>query len=562
MLRSVDWLCYTSPIMGHFKVPADMLDQWASTKPAEDLFPELVRLLIQATVPATAIVALDFPSGEKGNRRGYDGTLEVRPGNGTAFVPDGHSVWELGTNEGVEKKLDGDYDARITDRDPELKHSIITYIGATPRRFAGRETWENSKSDLKQWGGIRCYDSSSFEQWLESAPAVARWLSTKPPFTNFSGAVDLETNWENLKATLPPQFPTSVFLLNQEETIKRFKAWLEAGPDALYARGQAPQEVIDVFNGWVQSLPQAERERITSRTLIVEERETWRILTGSNQPLILVSSERLQIEANLVAEAKRRGHHVLVLDYIPSPQVLRLERMNPAEVAKQLHGAGYDDTKAATLARQSAGSSYILTRLCSQILGTVPPWSSGGEAPLLAQVLLAGAWKEENFADKEAIAELTFSTYADVREKINRISNMSDAPVQWSLGAWHFISPLYSWTYLQPSLAPEHLDKWQELAVAVLGEDSPVYTLPAEKRHAAAIYGKVPKYSYELRRGIANTLALLGTRESQHDVKDRRTRQCPSRARPILGEVKPERRRYQESIRGRSAGTKLGQAVS
>lgn len=55
-----------------------------------------------------------------------------------------------------------------------------------------------------------------------------------------------------------------------------------------------------------------------------------------------------------------------------------------------------------------------------------------------------------------------------------------------------------------------HLDSIKTLALTVLAEIHPALDLEPHDRFAAAIYGKIPKYSSELRKGICETLAFLG----------------------------------------------------
>lgn len=56
-----------------------------------------------------------------------------------------------------------------------------------------------------------------------------------------------------------------------------------------------------------------------------------------------------------------------------------------------------------------------------------------------------------------------------------------------------------------------HLNQIKECAVEVLSEIDPQFELPTEERYAAKIHGKVLKYSPDLRQGLAETLAILGT---------------------------------------------------
>ena len=54
-----------------------------------------------------------------------------------------------------------------------------------------------------------------------------------------------------------------------------------------------------------------------------------------------------------------------------------------------------------------------------------------------------------------------------------------------------------------------HLDLIKEIAIKVLSEIQPMFDLKPEDRFAAAIHGKNPRYSAELRKGISETLAFL-----------------------------------------------------
>lgn len=55
-----------------------------------------------------------------------------------------------------------------------------------------------------------------------------------------------------------------------------------------------------------------------------------------------------------------------------------------------------------------------------------------------------------------------------------------------------------------------HLDSIKKVALKVLSERHPMFDLDPEDRFAAEIYGKIPKYSSILRKGIADTIAFLG----------------------------------------------------
>lgn len=79
-------------------------------------------------------------------------------------------------------------------------------------------------------------------------------------------------------------------------------------------------------------------------------------------------------------------------------------------------------------------------------------------------------------------------------------------------GKWVVADRLSFWQSEGPRVTDEMLEKLEQLAVQVLSDSNPELDLPKEQRFAAAVYGDPPRYSKRLRRGMAETLALLGTK--------------------------------------------------
>ncbi|HEY5959832.1 MAG TPA: hypothetical protein VIV60_24930, partial [Polyangiaceae bacterium] len=69
-----------------------------------------------------------------------------------------------------------------------------------------------------------------------------------------------------------------------------------------------------------------------------------------------------------------------------------------------------------------------------------------------------------------------------------------------------------AWSALGNRLSDADLDKLLDLTVSVLSERDPKFDLPKDERFAAAIHGKQLAHSTLLREGLAETLALLGSR--------------------------------------------------
>src|SRR5690606_10071136 len=56
-----------------------------------------------------------------------------------------------------------------------------------------------------------------------------------------------------------------------------------------------------------------------------------------------------------------------------------------------------------------------------------------------------------------------------------------------------------------------HLDTLKTIVLEVLEINDPSFELPADERYAAAIHGKILPHSSNLREGLTETLALVGS---------------------------------------------------
>jgi hypothetical protein len=99
------------------------------------------------------------------------------------------------------------------------------------------------------------------------------------------------------------------------------------------------------------------------------------------------------------------------------------------------------------------------------------------------------------------------SWIANLREVLQE----QDNPLTLRNGHWEVVDRKALWDSLGSRIFDIHLEKFKDCAVEVLTELDPQFKLPAEERYAASIYGKVLKHSSGLRKGMAETLSLLGS---------------------------------------------------
>jgi len=483
---------------------------WADTLESRQKLPALVRKLIHATVESPKLI--QFPADEGVQRKGWDGTLEAVVGN--AWVPVGKSKWEMGADQNPSKKADAEYKKR-TDEPSAVNLNETTFVFVTPRKWEGKTKWLEKKRAEAKWLNVLVWDCDDLEQWLEVAPAVDAWLA-RLLGKLVTSVRDLSSYWQNLSATSKPPLTPAVFLAGRTKAEKDLREAIAAVPAEIGISALSLAELRD-FVGAVLANADAEIENAsTARALVIETADAWNQLSATRNRLLLIPSDQLALEKPMVAEAIRSGHHVLTqrpYTAVRSGRGIRVPRAGRWELQEALEGAGFSETRASRLAHESGGSLCVLVRLASQFAGqATPSWSKPHEAPPLLPLVLLGSWSDRNEEDRKLVERFTGQLYGNTQQLVTRWmnQNQADAPLRLAEGIYSFVSREDSWQLLSPGLTEDLLNRYAEIAREVLGEDDPRFEMPIAERYLGAIYNKMPKFSPQLREGIAETSALMG----------------------------------------------------
>lgn len=98
--------------------------------------------------------------------------------------------------------------------------------------------------------------------------------------------------------------------------------------------------------------------------------------------------------------------------------------------------------------------------------------------------------------------------------KIREVLQEPESPISLKNGHWHITERKELWDVLGSNIFDEHLDKVKSCAVSILKEQDPKFELPIDERFMSNVLGKKLSYSYDIRKGITETLALIGTRSN------------------------------------------------
>ncbi|MEY8198390.1 MAG: hypothetical protein RPS47_04055 [Colwellia sp.] len=138
-------------------------------------------------------------------------------------------------------------------------------------------------------------------------------------------------------------------------------------------------------------------------------------------------------------------------------------------------------------------------------------WNQHASASKLALAMLLGSWNESNEADIEVVSQVVGEKYSDWITDLRETLQVHDTPLTYKNGLWSFKERLQSWQDLGGRLFDDHLDTLKTIALDVLRVNDPSFDLPGDERYAAAIHGKVLPHSGNLREGLTETLALVGS---------------------------------------------------
>jgi hypothetical protein len=488
---------------------ATELDAWADRRAAQEELPVVVRTLIAGSVPD--LEKLEFRAGEGVGVRGWDGLVEAHIGN--AWVPAGQSGWEMSAREDVDVKADSDYLDR-TENSLGFVPGETVFIFVTPRRWSNRDSWATTRRAEGKWKDVRALDADSLEQWLDATPAaharVTRMLGRDP-----KGAADLDSAWQSWAGRTSPPLPVQLITAGREQELSRVWQWIHDEPVALSVVADSQDEAFAFVAASLLQIPVGERSGIEGRTIVIRSPEAWdEVLARTRTPLILIPT----FPEPVTSEAVDAGHHVaLPLDRnaVPSGTPIVLSRLRQAPAVASLVDVGIEPKRARELAALARRNLLTLQRrIPANASVERPAWANPDRCADVFPAIFAGAWRDDSEADREVLSSLANRPYDEVAETMTYWLNQPDPPVRRVGNLWFVTAKDDAWLLTQQFVTSESLARLSENTITVVTAVDPSLDLAPGKRWSAGIYGKVRPWSSNLRTGLADTIALLGARDS------------------------------------------------
>lgn len=483
---------------------ASDLERWADTRSAQADLPILVRRLVRAE--NDQVQRVDMRGGDGVGLPGYDGIVEAT--RSTSFVPDGHSVWEMGVSGDPEDKAQSDYRTRTRDS-LGVDMASTTFVFVTPRRWPKKKDWEQRRRAESKWRDVRVLDADDIEQALEVSPAVQVWLSELLGLEPL-GATSIEDWWRRFSRGFVISLTPKVVLAGREDQAALLVRRMSADVGRTFVRAASVDDGLAFAACSMMAAGSEKAEPLLSRSLLVHDGKTLRRLDRTASLLVLLPYEEdLQRDAHLV-----ENHHVIFIVTEPDGDVdvdlppLDHLALRAALLEAEVPGADLD-----RYVRAGAKSLVALRRVAARFGQRDPEaWARDLAQRSIRRTWLAGAFNQARSGDVEVLEALTGTDVDVVVEDLREVTRQADPLFTHVGGTWAVAAPEDSWRAARQQITDGDL-KALELAVqTVLGAVDPRLELPAEDRWLAGIHGKARVHSSDLRNGLSKSLALMGAR--------------------------------------------------
>lgn len=479
-------------------ITSTLLNQWADSREAQGLMPELVLRLIRATT--SDVSELHFPSGEAVCLTGWDGILESS--HQVYTIEAGLSLWECGTTKNVRTKAESDYTKRL--KDP-LGYSpdMATYVFVTPRMWNKAKDWERNKNAANQWKRVIVLTAVELEDWLSLCPVVALWLAELIHHHPIK-ATTIDTYWKKWavgpKITLNPD----ILLGGREAEQKK-----------LYQYLQKPSVCV------IKSMSQVESEAFavaclihsndylkwSSQSLVVYDEETLDRLIDEYNDLIFITNVRIKNDYYAIQKGHKIIYAVSAAEVTNINNHINLPLIDRDKFVNSLISSGIKRVNAEQLSKETVRNITILRRRL-EFDSNSPQWTKPEHIRDLIPAILVGRWDDRKEGDRTLIAYLTNETYEQYSGKLQRWVNSDDAPLVTIDGRWRIISPYEAFLYASHYITKSDFEKFQ-FAINKVSADIDPDAMPKLVATSFDFWEDKQRYTEWLKKGIFQSVILI-----------------------------------------------------
>ena len=481
-------------------IDSNDLKYWSGQTSSKSELPNIISQLIRATTPSLKTSLI--PKGISTYNGGWDGI--VSNDTATQFVPDGTSLWEMGTQQDPKLKAEKDYKKRVAEPlGQDLSTAIFVFV--TTRSWKGQQKWIDDKKAEKIFHDIKVIDVDTLVEWIGMSPVISQEISRLIGRKVDSQCEPLMAFWDTW-ATGPKQLKLSASLVCAgRDNIKiELLDKLNGPPSVIPIKAGTKEEAI----AFVVATLIIEYSLRLDRAIIVNTKENILELMATSVSLIIARIPQPNVLFSLTLG---RQHIILPLgiaDNYQDDQVLVLPKLGREESVAGLRELGLGEDQARSLSKETGRNINVIRRRLG-FDGTEPNWADYSACAELLPALLVGKWSGDKEGDRQIIEYLSQQKYDDYIEKINKWTLHHDPPLINIGSGWRLASPLDAWNYLGVHISSKQLKLLGESFLVACGDIKPSLILEPEQRFYASFFGKIADFSHAIREGLAQSLILI-----------------------------------------------------
>ena len=495
------------------KIEKSDLKTWADRYESKGNFPLLISKLVFATAPLSA--RLDIPSGSSSFLGGWDGV--VISDIAQSYIPQGTSLWEIGTDLKITDKAEREYIKR-TNNPIGYNPAECTFIFVTPRVWGKKKDWMKTKLAEGKWKNVIVYDAVELEQWLETCKPVATWLSPQVDRLPHEGVLDPEQFWVEWSLGPVCQLTPETITSGRENEMEALHSFLKGSPGLKAVKATTKNEAIAFIIAMAKQLPHLENLLFFSKTLLVDTESSYRTThLNSRFPTNLIP--KFENTLPLYA-AVSSGHHVIVPlggDEDINQDVITLPTIRKDGQIEGLVKSGLNRDKAEQFSKEAGRDITILRRLL-KFPHNKTTWFANENLMEIVPALLIGRWNNNSKGDRQILEQLSGLPFEEYLVILEKWRDMEESPILEIGETWRLTSPLDLWDLLSATLNKKDFDKLSTVFLTVFkrNEEQEQDDPEAEKVY---LFRKPDKYSAWAREGLTQSMIMIAHYGVKLDLK-------------------------------------------
>lgn len=491
-------------------VTAEDIAEWTRREPgmARERLPQLVGRLILAS--ALSLENFNFPFRSGVQYPGYDGFLRI--GKGTPFIPDGTSVWEMGTNEKVYDKFRTDCQKRAEDPG-EIQLDETTFCFVTSRIWNAKTDMGTTILDAEQkfgWRNVRIYDAQSLAEWLAQQPDVAVWfceLTGRKVEGLFSPEAFWQMHAENTEPALRPEF----FLYQRKQLLPQIREKWGNGGGQLLLSGASRREILLTLCAECMAADSEETQRLAARFVIAADPEAFKRNALRQSEVIWIpmfpprALDLPQMPKNVIFPICRSDSLPRLL--VEQSPIIKMPKRNRREFTGALEAMGCDLNDAWRLTGEvHCDFDALFRKWNTNIAEKIPKWAERPDKELLVPALLTGAWEANMSGDRRFIEHLAGESWEAYQKKLRLFLHGENVPLLCKGDFYTSVSIDESWRILGEYVTKKQIRWVVQGLKEILTEETHDQNREKEPILAALTWGNDSVYSDALKKAASQTL--------------------------------------------------------